>query len=64
MFDEDLPRPKMTTHVVGQDLSPLSLEEIDARIAQLKSEIERLEQARASKQAVKGAADALFRSSP
>jgi len=60
MFDEDFPRPKMATHVVGQDLSPLSLEEIDARIAQLQDEIERLKQARAKKEAVKGAADALF----
>lgn len=60
MFDEETPRQKTTMHVVGQDLSPLSLEEIDARIAQLQDEIERLKQARAKKEAVKGAADALF----
>lgn len=52
---------KTPAHVVGQDLSPLSLEEIARRIEELRGEIERLEAERARKEAVKGAADALFR---
>lgn len=58
--EEDRPR-KPVTHEVGQDLSALSLEEIDARIGLLKREIERLEEARAGKSASRQAADAFFR---
>lgn len=60
--DDDAPRRK-TTHEVGQDLSQLSVAEIDARIELLKGEIERLRLMRESKQATKSAADALFRRS-
>ncbi len=58
--EEDLPKKK-TVHEIGQDLSALSLEEIDARIALLKAEIERLGEARAGKSASRLAADAFFR---
>lgn len=60
-FDED-ERPKKTTaHQIGQDLSQLSIEEIDARVALLKDEIERLTVARAAKKASRSAADAFFK---
>ncbi len=58
--DEDRPRKK-TTHEVGQDLSQLSVEEIDARIALLQAEIARLSEARAAKQASRAAADLFFK---
>lgn len=61
MFEDDSPKKKAATHIVGQDLSMLSLEEIDARVQQLQAEITRLGVERAKKEAVRGAADALFR---
>jgi uncharacterized small protein (DUF1192 family) len=60
LFEEELPRKK-SGHEVGQDLSLLSVAEIDERIALLVAEIERLKQARQAKDATKSAADALFR---
>jgi uncharacterized small protein (DUF1192 family) len=61
IFPED-DRPKLNSiHEIGQDLSMLSLEEIDLRIAALNDEIERLSQARAKKDASRAAADAFFR---
>jgi uncharacterized small protein (DUF1192 family) len=59
LFDEDGPRRKVT-HEIGQDLAQLSVMEIDARIALLRQEIDRLEAMRASKQASRAAADAVF----
>ncbi len=61
MFDEEMPAKKKTTHEIGQDLAPVSLADIDARIELLKGEIERLSQARAEKMRSQAAADALFR---
>ncbi|KPQ11027.1 MAG: putative small protein containing a coiled-coil domain [Saliniramus fredricksonii] len=55
------PQAQARNHVVGQDLSTLSIEEIDERIAALRQEITRLEQMRAQKQASKSAADAVFK---
>ena len=40
--DDDRPRKKIT-HEIGQDLSLLSVEELNERIALLTSEIERLQ---------------------
>jgi uncharacterized small protein (DUF1192 family) len=60
IFPED-DRPKKTVHEIGQDLSPLSLDEIDLRVAALKEEIARLMEARAKKDASRSAADAFFR---
>ncbi|NEW88469.1 MULTISPECIES: DUF1192 domain-containing protein [Rhodopseudomonas] len=59
--DEDKPRTK-TSHEIGQDLSLLSVEELDARIALLKAEIARLETALTMKRATREAADRIFRS--
>lgn len=61
MFDEEnRPRAKVK-HEVGQDLSLLSVAEIDERIALLKDEIKRLEADRLRKDASKAAADAFFK---
>jgi uncharacterized small protein (DUF1192 family) len=59
-FDEDRP-VKKTVHEVGQDLSILSVGDLDERITLLKEEIARLEADRQKKQAGRSAADNLFR---
>ena len=43
--DDDRPRKKIT-HEIGQDLSLLSVEELNERIALLNAEIERLQASR------------------
>ncbi len=61
LFPED-DRPKTkSVHEIGQDLSALSLNEIDERMAALKTEIGRLAEARLKKSASRSAADAFFR---
>ena len=58
-----VPRPKKpATHEIGQPLDTLSVDELDERMALLKAEIARLEEARVAKQASKLAADAFFKS--
>ena len=59
--DEDRPRKKIT-HEIGQDLSLLSVEELNERIALLNSEIDRLQQAVTKKRASKDAANRIFKS--
>lgn len=61
LFTDDDAVKKRSLHEVGQDLSPLSLEDIDERIELLQAEIQRLEAARSRKDATKAAADAFFR---
>jgi len=56
----DEPAPKVTGHEVGQDLSLLSIDEIDERIAMLEREIARLKEARAGKESSRAAASAFF----
>ena len=58
--DDDRPRPR-PRHDIGQDLSLLSVEEIQERITLLREEIVRLEQDCVRKQASKAAADAFFK---
>jgi uncharacterized small protein (DUF1192 family) len=58
--DEDRPKKKLV-HEIGQDLALLSIEELGERIALLAGEIERLEAARAKKQASRSAADQFFK---
>ena len=60
MDDDDRPKKKVT-HEIGQDLSLLSVEELTERIALLKSEITRLEEAASKKRASKDAANAFFK---
>lgn len=59
--DEDRPRKKIT-HEIGQDLSLLSIEELNERVQLLSDETERLRAASASKQASRSAADKFFKS--
>ena len=61
IFADELTRPKAAAHEVGQDLSALSIAEIDERIEILKREIERLQEARGRKEASRDAASAFFR---
>ncbi len=59
--DDDRPRKKIS-HEIGQDLSLLSVAELNERIALLSCEIERLQAAAARKSASKDAANAFFKS--
>ena len=61
LFDEE-PRKPAKAHELGQDLSTLSLHELDERIALLRDEVARLEAARAGKQASRSVADRFFKS--
>ena len=58
--DEDRPKKKIA-HEIGQDLSLLSVRELDERVALLKEEIARLEADKLKKQATKSAADQFFK---
>jgi uncharacterized small protein (DUF1192 family) len=60
LFDDE-PLKKSKPHEIGQDLSLLSVAELNERIALLKVEIERLESELQAKGATKSAAEALFR---
>ena len=60
LFDDE-PRKKPKQHEIGQDLSLLSVGELDERIALLKAEIERLEAELQAKGTTKSAAESLFR---
>ena len=59
--DDDKPRKKVS-HEIGQDLSLLSVEELNDRIALLTSEIDRLQAAATKKRASKDAASSFFKS--
>ncbi len=58
--DDDRPRKKIA-HEIGQDLSLLSVEELEARVGLLKAEIERLTVSITAKRATRSAADKFFR---
>lgn len=55
------PPRRTTAHEIGQNLDDLSLHQIEERIALLKAEILRLEEARKAKEASLGAAAAFFK---
>jgi uncharacterized small protein (DUF1192 family) len=61
LFDDEPVRPQLV-HQIGQDLSALSLHELEERIDALKVEIVRLEEAKARKAASMSAASAFFKS--
>ncbi len=61
IFDEDLPQKQNTTHIIGADLTLLSVDELTARINILSAEIERLEGEKDKKSAGRKAAENLFR---
>ena len=60
-IDEDDRQKKKIVHEIGQDLTLLSVGELNDRIQLLQQEIERLQADIAKKQASRGAADQFFR---
>lgn len=60
MEDENAPRKKVT-HEIGQDLSLVSIGELDERIAMLREEIIRLEAASEAKRLSKSVAEDVFK---
>lgn len=60
LFDDE-PRKKPLAHEIGQELSLLSVGELNDRIGLLKAEIVRLEAELAAKGTTKSAAEALFK---
>lgn len=60
LFDDERPKPKRT-HEIGQDLSLLSVDELDERVILLLGEIDRLKAERDRKNGSKAAAEAIFR---
>ncbi len=60
LFDEDEVK-KTPVHEIGQDLSLLSVDELNERIEILKAEITRLETEAGSKDASKSAAESFFK---
>ena len=60
LFDDEKPRKKVA-HEIGQDLSLLSADELNARIALLKSEIARLEADAVLKTSSRSAAESFFK---
>ncbi|GJD95259.1 DUF1192 domain-containing protein [Methylobacterium iners] len=62
MKDEEEYRVRrLVGHEIGQKLDDLSVADLDERIALLRSEIERLESAKAAKNAARDAASSIFR---
>lgn len=59
--DDDRPQPLPPAHIVGQDLSRLSVNELRSRIDLLHAEIGRIEEALRLKDNVRSAADSLFK---
>lgn len=61
-MEPDEPRsPARSEIVLGEDLSLHSLEELEARIAALRREIERIESVLAQKRSSRSAAETVFR---
>ena len=58
--EEDRPKKKLA-HEIGQDLTLLSVKELDERVALLKDEIARLEADKVKKQVQRSAADQFFK---
>ena len=61
LIDEELPKKKKAGHELGEDLSTLSLHELDERIGLLKAEIERIESAIRLKRASADSAASFFK---
>lgn len=58
--EDDRPKRKVV-HDIGQDLALLSVGELNERVALLKDEIRRLEEAAAKKNASRNVADQFFK---
>ena len=61
---EDEPKPKARDLPLGAPLDTLSVAELEARIALLRQEIARIEQAITGKRASRDAADSFFHGPP
>ena len=61
VFDDDDRPKKKVAHEIGQDLSLLSVDELNARVALLQNEIKRLEADMTQKHAKRAAADLFFK---
>jgi uncharacterized small protein (DUF1192 family) len=59
-FADEL-RTTVSGHEIGQDLSMLSIDELDERVETLEREIARLKEARAKKESSLAAASAFFK---
>ncbi|WP_201835244.1 DUF1192 domain-containing protein [Microvirga zambiensis] len=57
----DEPRKILSGHQIGQDLSLLSIDELDERVEVLEREIARLKEERAGKENSRAAASAFFK---
>jgi uncharacterized small protein (DUF1192 family) len=60
IIEDDRP-VKKPAHEIGQDVSLVSIGELEERIALLRGEIERLEREVVARRASRSAADAVFR---
>ena len=60
-IDEDDKPKKKVTHEIGQDLTLLSVGELNERIALMREEIARLEADMTKKRATRAAADQFFK---
>lgn len=60
-IDEDDKPKKKVSHEIGQDLTLLSVGELEARVQLLRDEIARLEADKKAKQASRSAADSVFK---
>jgi uncharacterized small protein (DUF1192 family) len=60
-LDELLPKKPKAETVLGEDLSAMSAQELEARIASLEAEIMRSKDALRARAATKNAADAFFK---
>ena len=60
IFDEEPPK-KSSEWAIGEDLSKLSIDELEERIGLLTAEIERMEQAITAKRDSIGVADSFFK---
>ena len=63
MMEDEEPRPKPSAGP-GRDLRSLSVADLEAYIAQLKAEIQRVESEIAKRHDVRSAAEALFKKRP
>ena len=61
LFDDDDQPKRKVSHEIGQDLTLLSVEELNLRIQLLRDEIGRLEADIAAKRASRSAADQVFK---
>jgi uncharacterized small protein (DUF1192 family) len=60
-LDELMPRKPKVEVVLGQDISTLSVVELEARIAALEAEIVRTREALKARDATKNAAESIFK---